>query len=117
LVKLLLNVDYFLHKKSDQLQLSINYNYNYNYLHDYFGLNKQLLHSSSDCCILAFLSKFSSNNAAGIGLYVKFDVVIQIIVVCSIYSKGTLFESPLILVFIYQKIYILRDRSVKILIF
>jgi hypothetical protein len=58
-----------------------------------------------------------TNNAAGNELYVKFDVAIEIIVVCFIYSKGTLLESPLILVFIYQKIDILRDRSVKMLIF
>jgi hypothetical protein len=72
---------------------------------------------TSDYCILVFVSKFCSNNPAGNELYVKFDVAIQIIVVCFIYSKGTLLESPLILVFIYQKIDILRDRSVKMLIF
>jgi hypothetical protein len=59
---------------------------------------------------LAFLSKF----AAGNELYVK-DIGIQIIVACSIYSKETLLESPLILVFIYKNIDILRDISLNIL--
>jgi hypothetical protein len=71
---------------------------------DYFGLNKRLLHSSSDYFILAFFSKFCSNNAAGNELYLKLDVVIQIIVVCSINYKGTLLQSPSILVFIYKKL-------------
>jgi hypothetical protein len=48
-------------------------------------------------------------------MYVKLDVAIQIIVVCSIYSKGTLLESPLILVFIYKKVDTLRNRSVNVL--
>jgi hypothetical protein len=85
---------------------------------DYFGLNKRLLHSSSDYCILAFLSKFCSNNAAGNKLFVKLDVVIQIIVVCFINYKGTLLQSPLILVFIYKKlICCVTDPSVLVFFF
>jgi hypothetical protein len=85
---------------------------------DYFGFNKRLLHSSSDYCILAFLSKFCSNNAAGNELYVKLDVVIQIIFVCSINYKGTLLQSPLILIFIYKKlICCVTDPSVLVFFF